>query len=362
MAGIRGGFRNPLLTGVEIPPGMITSTMIATQLQSDTWNGTTVAARDATAGWRIEKDTGNIGVENLFARGSIFLGATLAGGEVVGDEDGWTLPGYAAFGIPEQRAVRATIKWSEPGDPSNWNGGVQGLEDGQILTVGATLSVGIGAGVISSGSIGLLTGRALDFASSGTPAISLHGDSNTGFHRPAADELAVYTGGVAAVVFSNPSSGVVRWTVPSVAATYIEFTRVGTVDTLLLEAQDFIASLAIANNTVSGLSSVAIDSTTGRMGRNVSSKRYKTDIKPWHESKILRRLTPVTFRSTTRSDDSRKRFLGLIAEDVADHFPLAAVLDGEGRPDAVDWNAITAGLLGEVKALHERVERLELAA
>ena len=70
-------------------------------------------------------------------------------------------------------------------------------------------------------------------------------------------------------------------------------------------------------------------------------------------------LTPSLYRSLSKQDDSRKLRLGLIAEDVAEHFPLAAVYDAEGRPDAVDWNPVIAGLIAEVKELKATVAELQ---
>lgn len=91
---MEGGFRNPITTilapGVvdsdAIADGAITSIKIANNLQSDNWNGTTVAAMDATQGWRIEKDTGDFGAENVVLRGTIFATTGELGDlDVVGD-------------------------------------------------------------------------------------------------------------------------------------------------------------------------------------------------------------------------------------------------------------------------------------
>jgi hypothetical protein len=100
----------------------------------------------------------------------------------------------------------------------------------------------------------------------------------------------------------------------------------------------------------------------GRLARSTSSRRYKTAIRPWDRRASVLDLEPVLFRSRLELDDRRRVRLGLLAEDVAERFPLAAVLDAEGRPDAIDWNVITVGLLAAVRDLEGRVRQLEAAA
>ena len=69
--------------------------------------------------------------------------------------------------------------------------------------------------------------------------------------------------------------------------------------------------------------SVTITS-AGRLGRgNVSSRRYKHDIKPMDEaSEVLYALKPVSFRYNKEYDATQTLAFGLIAEEVAKVYPI----------------------------------------
>lgn len=96
--------------------------------------------------------------------------------------------------------------------------------------------------------------------------------------------------------------------------------------------------------------------------KSTSSERGKADLRPWDFRASVLDLAPTLFRSIHKADDSRRVRLGLIAEDVAAVFPLAALMDDTGAPQGIDWAVITAGLIGEVQRLEERITRLEAAA
>ena len=68
--------------------------------------------------------------------------------------------------------------------------------------------------------------------------------------------------------------------------------------------------------------SVTITS-SGRLGRgNVSSRRYKHDIKPMDKaSEMLYALKPVSFRYNKEYDATQTLAFGLIAEEVAEVLP-----------------------------------------
>lgn len=93
------------------------------------------------------------------------------------------------------------------------------------------------------------------------------------------------------------------------------------------------------------------------MRRSTSSARYKDDIKrpadDW--SSPLLSVIPKDFFSK----GDQRRFLGLIAEEVAAVLPDAVQYDEEGRPDAIEWNTITACLLNEVRKLRAELDELK---
>ena len=94
--------------------------------------------------------------------------------------------------------------------------------------------------------------------------------------------------------------------------------------------------------------SVTITS-TGRLGRgNVSSRRYKHNIKPIAEaSEVLYALEPISFRFNKEYDPTQTLAFGLIAEDVAKVNPDLIVRDKSGERYTVRYDAVNAMLLNE---------------
>jgi hypothetical protein len=84
--------------------------------------------------------------------------------------------------------------------------------------------------------------------------------------------------------------------------------------------------------------SVTITS-TGRLGRgNVSSRRYKHDIKPIAEaSEVLYALKPVSFRFNKEYDPTQTLAFGLIAEEVAETAPDLVGRNPGGQPESVRY-------------------------
>ena len=102
---------------------------------------------------------------------------------------------------------------------------------------------------------------------------------------------------------------------------------------------------------------VTVDS-TGRLGRaNISSRRYKHDIKPMDKaSEAIFALQPVTFRYKREFDPTQTLAYGLIAEEVAKLSPDLVGRDREGQPESVRYEQINAMLLNEFLKEHRKVE------
>ena len=106
-----------------------------------------------------------------------------------------------------------------------------------------------------------------------------------------------------------------------------------------------------------------------------SSRRYKHQICPVEDSRIdphrLYELSVKQYvfnRDYLSPDDPRQgqAVIGLIAEDVAEHYPVAVTRDGEGRIENWQERYILPALLSlvqeqhrEIEALKERISRLE---
>jgi hypothetical protein len=98
----------------------------------------------------------------------------------------------------------------------------------------------------------------------------------------------------------------------------------------------------------------------GKLGFQVSSRRYKDDIKPMDKaSEALFALKPVSFRYKREIDPARSPDFGLIAEDVATVNPDLVARDEEGKIVTVRYQAVNAMLLNEFLKEHRRVEAMQ---
>jgi hypothetical protein len=105
---------------------------------------------------------------------------------------------------------------------------------------------------------------------------------------------------------------------------------------------------------------VSINS-TGRLGRaNISSRRYKHDIKAMDKaSEAIFALKPVTFRYKEEFDPTQTLAFGLIAEEVEKVNSDLVGRNHEGEPESVRYEQINAMLLNEFLKEHRKVEQLE---
>jgi hypothetical protein len=95
----------------------------------------------------------------------------------------------------------------------------------------------------------------------------------------------------------------------------------------------------------------------GKLGFQVSSRRYKDDIKPMDKaSEALFALKPVSFRYKREIDPARSPDFGLIAEDVATVNPNLVARDEEGKIVTVRYQAVNAMLLNEFQKEHKTVQ------
>src|SRR5262249_41215641 len=87
---------------------------------------------------------------------------------------------------------------------------------------------------------------------------------------------------------------------------------------------------------------------TGQLGTQLSSARYKRDIHPLGEqSQKLHQLRPVSFRY--KQDPQRVQQYGLVAEEVAEVYP-ELVLKGEtGEIEGVQYQGLIPLLVNEVQ-------------
>jgi hypothetical protein len=119
------------------------------------------------------------------------------------------------------------------------------------------------------------------------------------------------------------------------------------------------ASAYAFNNVVSGTTTYAVwvgNDGTFHLGRATSSIRYKTNVREHYTNPAnLLALTPVVF---DRKDGSTKDEFGLIAEQVAEHFP-ELVTWFDGQIDGVRYDLLAVALLSVVKEQDARLKALE---
>jgi hypothetical protein len=105
--------------------------------------------------------------------------------------------------------------------------------------------------------------------------------------------------------------------------------------------------------------SPVVVSNEGQLGEEVSSRRFKRDIRPLNsQADGLMALRPVSFRyrqSVVRGPDLLH--FGLIAEQVAKVYPNLVVRGSDGRPRAVAYQELPALLVAQAQRQQTRINR-----
>ena len=114
---------------------------------------------------------------------------------------------------------------------------------------------------------------------------------------------------------------------------------------------------------IAGISGVAVMgpavhvSSSGQLGAQASSRRFKDDIKPMDKaSEAILALEPVSFRYKREIDPDRTPQFGLVAEQVEKVDPALVARDADGKPYTVRYEAVNAMLLNEFLKEHRRVQ------
>jgi trimeric autotransporter adhesin len=115
----------------------------------------------------------------------------------------------------------------------------------------------------------------------------------------------------------------------------------------------FIAG--IAGKPITG-QAVTIN-TSGQLGVNTSSRRFKDEIKPMGDvSDALLELKPVTFHYKKEIDPDSTPQFGLVAEEVEKVNPDLVSRDAKGKAYTVRYDAVNAMLLNEFLKEHREVQ------
>ena len=110
------------------------------------------------------------------------------------------------------------------------------------------------------------------------------------------------------------------------------------------------------SNNVGAVRTMMIDS-TGLMGYNASSIRYKENVIDMENIDWVYNLRPVNYNR--KNDLSKQKEYGLIAEEVAEVCKELIVLDEEGKPDSVEYYRIVPVLLKAIQELKKEISELK---
>ena len=130
-----------------------------------------------------------------------------------------------------------------------------------------------------------------------------------------------------------------------------------------VEGADVSQSCYIGNiwNQPGGSQAVYVNS-QGKLGAQVSSRRFKDEIKAMERvSEIIYGLKPVSFRYKPEIEPTRPLGFGLIAEEVEKISSDLVTRDSNGQANSVRYDAVNAMLLNEFLKEHRRVEELTSA-
>jgi hypothetical protein len=98
----------------------------------------------------------------------------------------------------------------------------------------------------------------------------------------------------------------------------------------------------------------------GKLGAQVSSRRFKDEIKPMEQaSEVIYQLNPVSFRYKAQIEPSRPTSFGLIAEEVEEANPDLVACDKDGNAFSVRYDQVNAMLLNEFLKERRKVQDLE---
>lgn len=349
-SGVGSGFRNPLITSADIPDGSITTTKLAnlavtTAKIADASITNAKIANLAVTNAKIQSISASKITAGTISAQTITMGAggliQLSDGEIR-TSTGTTYISLSGAGVADRlRFVRggsvvARIHNVTSGDleiAANRDISIVPARHLNLISEGNLVLESISGSVSTPGVFNVGSWITLPNGTRSNPAIRFLNDTDLGIYRSGADTLGIVGYFHAGFVQGG------EW----------QFT---------LNTSGQIRSAAIRDVTTGAAANVFINSSNGLMARSTSSARYKTDLRPWDRSASVLDLEPTLFRSRIETDDRRVR-LGLIAEQVAERFPIAAVYDDAGRPDAIDWNAIVAGLIAEVQTLRASIANLD---
>lgn len=122
-----------------------------------------------------------------------------------------------------------------------------------------------------------------------------------------------------------------------------------------------VRSVTIWNDTTVSACNLRSHDATGIIMRSTAgARKYKDKITDLElDTSLIYNLRPISFNSKCLHDDKKKRFVGLIADEVEGIVPSAVEYNLENEPEAIDYQMIQMLMLKEMQKLNERLSLLE---
>jgi len=115
----------------------------------------------------------------------------------------------------------------------------------------------------------------------------------------------------------------------------------------------------VANASISGTNAV-INTSSGQLGLDSSSKRYKRNIvETALDSSKVYDLKPIDFEYNENTDSEGEKGFGLVAEEVEKIYPEIVHYNQDGLVESLAYDRLSLLLLMEIKKLKEEIEKLK---
>ena len=101
-----------------------------------------------------------------------------------------------------------------------------------------------------------------------------------------------------------------------------------------------------------------INTTTGQLGLKSSSIRYKENVKDMENVDWVYKLRPVNFNE--KSDSSKSKRYGLIAEEVYDVNPALVVFNKDKQIETLNYDQLISPLIKIVQDYKVKIDQLQL--
>lgn len=130
---------------------------------------------------------------------------------------------------------------------------------------------------------------------------------------------------------------------------------------LFLEATNNLCSVTTMNATVGSGANVFIQPTgDARIYRTTSGLKYKDKVKDLElDSSLIYNLKPRSYNSKCSGDDKKRRFHGMIADEIEPFYPEIIDYNDDHKPENYDSRMLATLMLAEIQGHEARIKALE---